>query len=304
MKRVGLFLIIMIIAALSFAAQDYTGKGRVRGVVTDEDGNPLEGAKVVFLFTETQTGFETLSDAKGEWRASWIKGGTWHIDISKMGYETRKFSFQVQDRKTNPLIETSLKKTEALAFSDEVKEELVKGNAFFEKEQYKEAMGVFLSIIETNPDLYIINQSIGNCCFQMEDYDQAEEYYLKVLAEEPDNEDALLAVGNCYQNREDFEKAMEWYGKIEFENISDPVILFNIGTGYFRSGNQAEALKYYKRSIEIQSDFLDGIYQLAIVYLSMDQKESALAEFENYLKIDPDSARADQVRSFIEYLKK
>jgi hypothetical protein len=56
--------------------------------------------------------------------------------------------------------------------------------------------------------------------------------------------------------------------------------------------------------VEVQPDFLDGIYQLGLVTLTLDNKAEAIAHFENYLEKDSESQRAEQVRGFLEYLKR
>ena len=56
--------------------------------------------------------------------------------------------------------------------------------------------------------------------------------------------------------------------------------------------------------MEIQGDFLDAIYQLGLVYLNTGNNEEAIKAFNEYLKHDSDSERANQVKGFIEYLKK
>ena len=43
---------------------------------------------------------------------------------------------------------------------------------------------------------------------------------------------------------------------------------------------------------------------MGLTYVNLQKTVEALAAFEAYLKVDPDSSRADQVRGFIEYLKK
>ena len=99
------------------------------------------------------------------------------------------------------------------------------------------------------------------------------------------------------------ETAMEWYGKVGFEKLDDPTVLYNIGTSLFNMAKYDEALKYYERLVEIQFDFLDGIYQLGLVYLTMGNNDSAIIQFEKYLEFDSESGRADQVRGFLDYLK-
>ena len=298
------FLALLLLAGLFFA-QDWTGQGRQIGYVTDEQGNPLKGVKVKLFFVKTQTGFETETDAEGKWVAMGIKGGTWYIDFEMPGYLTKKIVTQVKDyRAQNPQISVKLTKAAGLVVTDEVKEEYLKGNMLFEEGKYEEAIDVYRTILGKFPDAYIIYLNVGNSYFQMEKYDEAESAFQKVLEKDPKDVHALVGVGNCYVNRGDSEKALEWYGQIELDKIEDPTVLYNVGTILYDHGKPAEALNYYKKAVELQEDFLDARYQLAMVFLALGNNPEALAEFETYLKHDPDSERASQVKGFIEYLKK
>jgi tetratricopeptide (TPR) repeat protein len=301
--RLG-FLAVLLLAASAFS-QDWTGQGRQIGYVTDEEGKALQGVKVKLFFVKTQTGFETETDTDGKWVAIGIKGGTWYVDFEMPGYLTKKIIIQVKDyRAKNPQVDVKLTKAEGLVVTDEVKEDFLKGNKLFEEGNYGEAIGVYEGILVKFPDAYVIYLNIGNSYFQLEKYDEAEKAFQKVLEKDPQNVNALLGVGNCYVNRGDSEKALEWYSKIEFEKIDDPTVLYNVGTILRDHGKSAEALNYYRKAVELQEDFLDARYQLATVYLGLGNNPEALREFETYLKFDPDSERASQVRGFIEYLKK
>jgi len=63
-------------------------------------------------------------------------------------------------------------------------------------------------------------------------------------------------------------------------------------------------LKFYMKAVEKQKDSPDALYQLGLTYLNLQKNMEAIAAFEDYLKFDPDSSRATQVKAFIEYLKK
>jgi tetratricopeptide (TPR) repeat protein len=304
MKRPIFFIGFMIFFSLLALSQDYAGKGRIQGTVTDEEGNLLEGVTVKLRWVKTGSGFDVLTNSKGVWKASWIRGGTWHIDFEKSGYDSKNISVEINQLLKNPPIELMLKKAEGLVLKDDLKEDFKKGNMLYEEGKYKEAIESFKLIIENHPDAYIINMNIGNSYFQTKDYNQAEEYFIKVLEKEPENPNIIIAIGNCYSNRGDTAKALEWYKKIDVEKIDDPVVLYNIGTHFYNTSQYNEALKYYQKSVDIQKDFLDGIYQLSLSYLAMQNNAKALIEFENYLKYDPDSERSSQVVAFIEYLKK
>lgn len=80
--------------------------------------------------------------------------------------------------------------------------------------------------------------------------------------------------------------------------------MYNIGTNLYKNSLFEEALKYYKKAVEIQEDFLDGLYQLAMTYLALGHYQEAINVFGDYLKHDPDSERASQVNRFVEFLKK
>lgn len=297
-------LVILLVASLVFS-QDWTGQGRQIGYVYDEEGNPLEGVKIKLLFVKSQAGFETTTDDKGKWSAMGIKGGMWYIDFELAGYETKKISANILGhKKKNKPIEMTIKKVEGLFVTDDVKEEYRRGVDLFNEGKYEESIPVYRSILEKFPDAYIVHMNIGHSYFQLENYEEAEKSYLKVLESDPEHVDSLIGVGNCHMNRGDSEKAIEWYNKIEFEKIEDATVLYNVGTIFYNNSKFDDALKYYKKAVEVQEDFLDAIYQLGLTYLAKGSNAEALAQFENYLKFDPDSQKASQVQNFIDYLKK
>lgn len=302
-KPLTLALVLLLAAGLALA-QSYRGQGRLRGKVTDEEGNPLAGVKVKLFSVKGQSGFEVTTNAKGEWSANYIRGGGYNLDFLKAGYEPKSISTRIPESTDNPPVEVKLKKAAGLMITDELKAELEAGNNLFGEGRYEEACKLYEDLLAKNPEAYIIYKNVGNCRFELRQYDLAEAAYQKVLEKEPANADIMLLVGNCYANRDQVDKAMEWYNKIEFEKITDPAVLFNIGTSFTKQSKFEDALKYYKRSVEVQKDFLDGLYQLGLTYLALGRNPEAIGPFEDYLKIDADSERAGQVKGFLEFLKK
>jgi len=304
MKKLIYFTAIICLFSLSLFSQDYAGKGRTGGIVTDEEGNPIEGVKVKLFCVATESGFEKFTDSEGGWKGSWIKGGTWYIDFEKVGYLPKNISTEISELRKNPVIPTVLEKSEEVLMTADIKKDFDNAYVFYEEGNYIEAIELFKKVIADYPDAFIVNMSVGDSYFKMEEYSQAEEYYLKVLEEDPENNDVIMAIGNCYGNQNESEKALEWYKKIEIDDIKDPVVLYNIGI-YFQNNAQAEeAMVYYRKVLELKEDFLDAIYQLGLAHIGMANNPGALAEFEKYLKYDPDSERADTVKGFIEYIKK
>lgn len=304
MKRILIFMMAALILAGLLFAQEYKGKGRVMGVVTDEQGHPLEGVIVKLFYVKGQQGFSVKTDKEGKWVAAWIRGGQWNIDFEKIGYAPKKIAVELQEFQKNPEIKIAMVKVEGLVVTDEIKGLLEKGNKLFDEQKYDEARAVYEEILSKFPDAYPIWKNVGNCFFALEKYAEAEQAYLKIIEKDPNNADAMVSIGNTYLNRGDTEKAFEWYGKVNADKISDPVIIYNVGTMYYNNGRFSEALVYYQKAVEKQKNFTDAIYQLGLTYLNLQKNQEAINSFEEYLKIDSESPRADQVRAFLSYLKK
>jgi tetratricopeptide (TPR) repeat protein len=284
MKKTILLTLCIALAAGTLAAQDYKGKGRVNGLVLDQDNKPLEGVRIKLFLPKANGGFEIVSDKEGKFLAAWMASGNWNFDFEKMGYE--------------------IKKVVGLMLSDELKDGLTKANQLFDQKNFAGAQEAYMALLAKYPDAYIIWQNVGNAYFSQEKYEQAEEAYKKVLEKMPGSAEATIAIGNCYANRGQTDKALEWYSKIEFEKIKDATVLYNIGTNYYNMSKFEDALKFYKRSVEVQKDYLDGLYQLGLTFTNLQRKAEAIATFEQYMKIDPDSPRSAQVKGFLDYLKK
>jgi len=285
-------------------SQGYKGRGRLRGMVTDMKGTPLEGVTIKLFSLKAGSGFEIKSDKKGEWKANWIRGGMWYIDFTKLGYEPKKISIRIFELKKNPVLEIKLKKIEGLVLTEDIVKAVEKANKFYDEERYGEAIGFYEKILNDHPDAFIINQNIGNTYFALKDYDKAIEFYGKLIEKEGDHSGTFILIGNSYINKRDNEKALEWYGKVNVGNIEDAIALYNIGVLFFNSGSYEKATAYLKRAVEIDKELSDGYYQLGMSYLASGQNKEAVEVLEEFLELDPESDKAPVAKSIIETLTK
>ncbi|GAG10952.1 unnamed protein product, partial [marine sediment metagenome] len=148
MRKAVFMVIFILLGSTIILSQAYRGKGKIRGYVFDEDGNPLEEVKVSLYSLKAQSGFETVTDADGRWKAYWIRGGMWNIDFEKIGYMPKKVGAEIKEWSKNPDMEIKLEKVEGLVISEELKEELKRGNELFNEEKYREALESYKSILE------------------------------------------------------------------------------------------------------------------------------------------------------------
>ena len=114
------FLLILSLP-LSLSAQEGRGKGRVRGEVYDEAGNPIEGAKVVATHLQSGTTFTGTSDKKGNWAVAGLGTGYFRFTVSAEGYGTTYHESRIsQFAQRNPPIKFTLKKVQVLFITHEL----------------------------------------------------------------------------------------------------------------------------------------------------------------------------------------
>ncbi len=306
MKNVNLSIVLLVTAVILLSPSlhgQYEGKARMQGIVTDMGGDPLQGVKVTLYSLKASAGFDTKTDKKGMWKAMWIRGGKWNIDFEKSGYGPKKITtFLTEDSKLVNL-ETKMEKIQGAVLKKELMKDFDKGNTLFSEGKIDKALEIYLKIIEDFPDAYSIYRNVGNCYFEKQEYEKAIAAYKNVLEKEPENTDLLIAVGNSYSNMRQNDKALEFYKKIEVSKIDDPVVLYNIGAFNYNAGNIDGAIDFFKRSVEVKDDFIDGWYQLGMTNMSAGKNDAAVTAFETYLKHDPDSEKAGQVREILQALK-
>lgn len=297
-------VILFTLQVIMLYPQSYRGKGRLKGIVTDMEGNPLEGVSVKLLSTKDNSSFEVKTNKEGEWEANWIRGGMWHIDFLKTGYEPKKISFTVSELGRNPLIEIQMKKIEGLALTEDIVKKVEAANELYTQGKYVEAISSYQNILQEYPDVYIINKNIGNAYFAMGEYEKAIEYYQRLLENEGEGAEVCILIGNSYINLKEDQKAFEWYNKVDAADVQDILALYNIGVLYFNKGRPEKAVSYLKKAVEIDDTFADAFYQLGLSYVSTGQTEEAIQALEKFLQLKPDSENASTAESLIAALRK
>lgn len=307
MKKTPKLMFIVISVSLLLCSpvfSQYTGKGKMQGLVTDESGIPLGDVKVKLYNHNAQGGFETKTNKNGKWKAYWIRGGRWDLDFEKTGYETKRVSAAIRQVGGKPHeVNVKLKKLVGLVVSKDVMKDLDRGNELFSAKKYDEAIPIYEQILLDSPESFIINQNIGNCYFQKKEYEKAIKYYKKVIEKENKHIKCLISIGNSHNNKGDKKKAIEWYQKIDISKIDDNIVLYNIGIFYFNSGDSTKAIEYLKQSVKIKEDFLDGLYWLGMAYMNVNKNTQAVETYKKYIEFDNDSERSNQVKEILKALK-
>jgi tetratricopeptide (TPR) repeat protein len=302
--RIFTSALVLIMLSCSAYAQDWRGRARIRGVVLNEDGNPIPNVKVIFMLDAQEAKFELSTDKNGKWQAANIRGGEWHIDFKAEGYETRQISTNVSELVRAKPIEIRLKRTEKNIISENLSQLLAKGNELFNSEKYEEAIEEYQTIFEKNPEFYMIHKNLGNAYFELGNYDLAIEHYKLVLKRQPESTEILIALGNTYLEMDELEIGLNYFNQIEEEAISNSLIFYNIGTSFFNKGAIQKAVEYYSKALTLDPNLSDAFYQLGMCYININEKEKAKLNFRKYLQLAPDGDNAVTARDILKYLEK
>jgi len=300
-------------------AQSGRGEGRLNGKVLDENGNPLENAKIVITnLMHRELSFETTSNKKGRWAFVGLGTGMWRVLVTAEGYSPAYKNTDVKQLQKNPEISIALKKIGQTAYpasQDESSLNLFdQGNKFFAKKKYDEAVSAFEQFLEKNPEAYQVYINVGNCYIQKNELDKATQEFNKVLERiRLEKEDlggneiaakAMAGIGEVYFLKEDYENAKKYFKNVLDIYPTDEYLAYNLGELYFSNSEIDDAIHYFELSKQINPEWGKPYLKLGYAYLNKGDLEKAKENLRKFIEIDPDSPEIQTAQNILKYLEK
>ncbi len=285
-----LLTLVLPLAALALTAQGafaqaWAGRGRAQGVVEDEAGKPIEGAKVTLRMGDEEDGPEPVyTDEKGRWLAAGLAGGNWAAIIEKEGFIGAQGPVYVTEFGTAQALEVTLQASPYAAI--DVGDQLLEaGKPAEARTEYEKA----LAGLEPEPAARL-RARIADTYMAEGNYAAAREQYQQALPHIPAEEQAyvFLQTATSYEKednqaaaRAELEKAIpllpaEDQGKL----------LLRIARSYDAAGDRANAVATLERALTLRPDDPELLTVIADL-LSREGRES---EAEAYLARMPAGA--------------
>jgi cytochrome c-type biogenesis protein CcmH/NrfG len=125
-----------------------------------------------------------------------------------------------------------------------------------------------------------------------------------LLKEDPKNLKALIEIGNLYFDADQLDGAINYYSQALQIDPRNADVRTDLGIMYRRKGETDKAIGEFKKAAEIDPHHANSRYNLGVVLLH-DKKDikGAVQAWEEYLKVEPDSPRAEKIRSQISKMK-
>jgi tetratricopeptide (TPR) repeat protein len=127
----------------------------------------------------------------------------------------------------------------------------------------------------------------------------------EIVQKDPNNLPAWVELGNLYFDSDQPKEAIEAYSKYLSAKPENPDVRTDLGIMYRRLGDLDRALEEFKKAAQTDPKHVNSRYNIGIVLLHDKQDiKGAIKAWEEYLRVDPGSDRANRVRAQMENLRK
>jgi len=299
-------IIFLFLAALLLSSLWPQVQGKIEGIVTDNEGKPLEGVAVTIISLKgSALKLELKSDKNGKFTQVGLWPGYYQLNLKKSGYlplsrevkvsiaETSKL--EVKMEKAKEIMEQSLSKADSL---------FLKGYKLYEEQKYEEAAAAYQEAIKTNQTQWGYHFNLGLTYKKLNRKEEALVAFLKAAELNPESFSINKELGEVLGKSGNFEEAKKYYKKATELSPDEPDAFYNLGVCLLNSGESEEALQAFLKVIELKPDYADSYYQLGTLSISQNKKEEAVKYLEKFLALAPEHEKAALAKQLLDYLKK
>jgi len=317
MIRKAILPLIALTLAAPILAQDWKGQARVEGVVRDEAGNPIAGAKVQMHLSGRTDGPSATTNKSGRWALLGLRGGPWDVDINADGYIPKQLGgVPVKELERIPPIEVKLAKMVQApppeeqtktggGLPPEILEAVKKGDELMKEQKWAEAAAEYEKA-STNPTLADhvgLLMQMARAYHGAKQEDKSIATLKKVVTKEPDNVAALLLLGNASLERGDLDGGRAYLDKVPASAITDPTAYINVGILYMNKKKPAEAEDYFGRAVTMEPNSHIGYYYRGLARVQGQKLAEAKADLKKVVELAPDSPEAKEAKDLLGSIK-
>ena len=126
----------------------------------------------------------------------------------------------------------------------------------------------------------------------------------EIVKNDPKNLPALVELGNLYFDTDQPKEAIEAYSRYLAIKPDNPDVRTDMGIMYRKLGQFDKAIEEFRKAAQSDPKHVNSRYNIGLVLLHDKQDiKGAVKAWEDYLKVDPNSERAQRIRGQIEKMK-
>lgn len=323
-KSLVLFILIALLAsALPVSAQSWAGRGRLQGEVKDEQGKPIEGAKIILRKGEDRVDPNAegpkpvLTNKHGKWSILGLAGGAWGVLIEKEGYMVSEGQVKVNEFAVAQPINITLKKPSQQMLQQQAaaqpsgnaqaKQAIETANAHLQAGRFTEARADYekaLTLLEVDdPTIKAsILRTIARTHFEENQIDKGIETLNRVLQIVPNDVETLQTMVNVLVAAGREKDAEVYIARLPQGTTVDPNSLLNLGIKLYNEKNLQGALEKFDRVVKENPNVVEAYYYRGLTYLGLNKAAEAKADFQKLVELDPNNKYAAEAKEFIKSL--
>jgi cytochrome c-type biogenesis protein CcmH/NrfG len=126
----------------------------------------------------------------------------------------------------------------------------------------------------------------------------------EIVKKDPKNLPAWVELGNLYFDTNQPKEAIEAYSRYLAAKPDNPDVRTDMGVMYRKLGQFDRALEEFRKAARSDPKHVNSRYNIGVVLLHDKQDiQGAIKAWEEYLKVDPNSERAQRIRAQMEKIK-
>jgi cytochrome c-type biogenesis protein CcmH/NrfG len=126
----------------------------------------------------------------------------------------------------------------------------------------------------------------------------------EIVKKDPKNLPAWVELGNLYFDTDQPKEAIEAYSQYLKVKPDNPDVRTDMGIMYRKLGYSDRAIEEFRKVAQSDPEHINSRYNIGLVLLHDKQDmKGAIKAWEEYLKVDPNSERAQRIRAQIEKMK-
>lgn len=184
------------------------------------------------------------------------------------------------------------------------RDEMIRGREALSRKNQQQAVDHLEKAVAAYPDFYEAHLLLGTAFMDEREWKKAEGAFQRAVELKAGSAAAMLALGEVYWRENRYDEAEKtlldglklddksWHGH------------FTLARLYWDRGIIAKAGPAIGRTLQLKPDFAEAHLLAGNILLKINQRERALAEYQEYLKLEPKGEFALQARELTEKLSK
>jgi len=279
-------------------------QGTIKGIITDESGNPVEGVRITIASMQYAAVKLTLkSNKKGEFIQIGLQPDFYQIKAEKDGF----FPVFLEKRVgIEDIVEANITMEKGKYYLSESPgdKDFKLANESLQAGKLEEAEKAYEEAIKKEPGEPIYYNNLGICLNKLGRYEEAVGAFKKMLELQPTSFSANKSIGELYGILNNYQEALPYFVKATEINPSEAEAFYDLGACLMNLQDYPKALEAFSKVIALKPDYAAAYYQAGMIYVNQNRKDEAIQNLEKFLALAPEDANAGLARNILEYLKK